>query len=192
MAPEVYKWTVTWSGNLGSLPAYNIHHIQIDTLSLTDMNNVNVALKNFYDAMKAYIPSSVNVTVGSSVVQVSGGPPTIIPVAPLTLNGTDTSGNEPPQCAVVISWRSSLATREGRGRTFFGPVGAAGSTNFGVPQFVFSTLLQTKATALISDLAALTPPAQKVIWGPSAGAHVVGSALVRGGSFHTQRRRAVK
>jgi len=192
MSVNTCKWVVTWSGNLGSLPAYNIHYIQVDTLSTTDLNNVNVALKNMYDAVKAYIPSSVNVTVGSSVIQVTGGAPAILPVAPLSLNGTDTSGNQPPQCAVVISWRSTLATREGRGRTFFGPVGNAGATQFGVPSSVFSTLLQTKATALISDLAALATPAQKVIYHLGGTPHVVTSALVRGGSFHTQRRRAVK
>jgi hypothetical protein len=118
-------------------------------------------------------------------------PPTVLAVPPQTVTGTDFSGYCPPQCAVVVSWKTILASRSGRGRSYMGPIGRAGETTNGTPTPAFATALQTAANTLISDLTAL--PAAKVLYNEQTKAWAgVTSAVVRGGSFHTQRRRAVK
>lgn len=187
----ITKISVAIAGGAGSPPDYNVHYITSpDQLPAT----ITAALgkfHDFYDAVKAYFPNGQSFTIGSQLLNMETTPPTVLPIAPVSVSGTDFSGYCPPQCAVVVSWKTLSASRSGRGRSYIGPIGRAGETTNGTPTPAFATALQTAATALIAGLSSVS--CQKVLYNESTRAFIgVASAVVRGGSFHTQRRRAVK
>mgnify|MGYP001054204639 CR=1 FL=1 len=188
---RISKITVAINGGAGSPPDYNVHFVSTADQLPATMTAVLTQFKNFYDAVKAWFPNGQIFTIGAQVLDMETTPPTVLAVPPQTVTGTDFSGYCPPQCAVVVSWKTILASRSGRGRSYIGPVGRAGETTNGTPTPAFATALQTAANGLISGL---TPvPAAKVLYNPATAAFAgVTSAVVRGGSFHTQRRRAVK
>jgi hypothetical protein len=188
---NVTKIVVSLTGGLGSPPDYNIHYVTTATQTETVLTPVVTQFKNFYDAIKAYYPNGTIITVGASVLDMEVTPPVFLPVPPQTVNGTDSSGFCPPQCAVVVSWRTLTASRGGRGRSYIGPVGRAAETTNGTPMPAFVTALQTAANALITGLTSVS--ASKVIYNETTKSQIgVTGAIVRGGTFHTQRRRAVK
>lgn len=187
----ITKITVAINGGAGSPPDYNVHYVTSSDQLPATLTTVLGKFHDFYDAVKAWFPNGQVFTIGAQVLNMETTPPTVLAVPPVTVNGTDFSGYCPPQCAVVVSWKTILASRSGRGRSFMGPVGRAGETTNGTPTPAFVTALQTAANTLISSLEPL--PAAKVLYNETTKAWAgVTSAVVRGGSFHTQRRRALK
>lgn len=72
----------------------------------------------------------------------------------------------PLAIAQVVTWRTSLNTRSGRGRTFLGPVAKGTLQDNGTPLESTRAQLQTAADALISGSEGLTNGALGV-WSPT-------------------------
>lgn len=88
-------------------------------------------------------------TVGSVVTHHQTGQPTSY-VAATPLNSTPTSGTITAyQLACVISWKTGLAGRSYRGRSFIGPLRSA-ATSMPFIAGAFVTAAQNAATALIA------------------------------------------
>jgi hypothetical protein len=193
MALRILKVVNTITGSPGSPPDYNVMHF-IDVAATTASAQAIVqVVADFYTAIKAYYGGGVIVTAGATVYQDPPGFNLLVPTAPVAVSGTDLSGYTAPQLAVVVSWRTMLATRTGRGRTFLGPLGRASETTNGTPTPAMVTTMQTAANNLIANTNALSGGASYVVYSPKLGTQqLITSALVRGGTFHTQRRRAVK
>lgn len=186
------KVVVQITGGSGSPPDYNLHWLTANIDDLANIQNGVDYLGVFYDAIKAWYPFGTHISVGSQVVEYANDPHKELAVTPVTVNGTDSSGFCPPQCAVVVSWQTATAQRWGRGRSYIGPVGRAGETTNGTPTPAFVTALQDAASTLVNDLS--VAGCGKAIFnpvGPNSISEVI-RGVVRGGSFHTQRRRAVK
>jgi hypothetical protein len=192
MALRILKVVNTITGSPGSPPDYNVMHVIDVAASTPSAQAIVQAIANFYTAIKAYYGGGVHILCGSTVYQDPPGFNLLVPTAPVDVAGTDLSGYAAPQLSVVVSWRTMLATRSGRGRTFLGPLGRAAETTNGTPTPSMVTTMQTAATTLISDISALSGGATFVVYSPKLGTQQqITSALVRGGSFHTQRRRAL-
>jgi hypothetical protein len=185
------KVVIQISGGLGSPPDYNILHLAGAADDATAAQNAVNYLGTYYNAFKSWMPNGQIVTVGSQVLELSTGAPHDIAVTPVSVAGTDFSGFTPPQCAVVVSWKTHTATRKGRGRSFLGPIGRAGCTTNGTPLPAMVTAMQTAASTLINDLSVGGFPLVVLNAATPTAALEVVSAVVRGASFHTQRRRAL-
>lgn len=192
MAGRVLKIVNAITGSPGSPPDYNVMHVNDATGTLASAQAIVQSIADFYTAFKAYYGGGVHVTAGATVYQDPPGFNLLVGTAPVDVAGTDLSGYAAPQLAVVVSWRTILATRTGRGRTFLGPLGRAAETTNGTPTPSMVTTMQTAATALIANISAQAGSPRLVVYSPKLGTQQeVTSALVRGGTFHTQRRRAV-
>jgi hypothetical protein len=186
------KVVVSIGGGLGSPPDYNIIHLAGPADDDTAAQNAVNYLGVFYDAFKSWMPNGQICTVGSQVLELYTGAPHELGVTPVNVGGTDFSGFTPPQCAVVMSWGTTTATRKGRGRSFLGPIGRVGCTTNGTPLPAMVTAMQNAANTLLGDLSVGGFP--MVILNetnPTAALEVV-RAVCRGASFHTQRRRALR
>lgn len=103
--------------------------------------------------------------------------------------GTATGSMLPPQCAVVVSTRSAIATRGGRGRMFW-PAPAASTLNAGRFDLTARSTLATAAGSALDSL--ITAGETPVIWSRAKLATTPINAVDVGDVFDTQRRRRDK
>ena len=151
---RISKITVAINGGAGSPPDYNVHFVSTADQLPATMTAVLTQFKNFYDAVKAWFPNGQIFTIGAQVLDMETTPPTVLAVPPQTVTGTDFSGYCPPQCAVVVSWKTILASRSGRGRSYIGPVGRAGETTNGTPTPAFGSSNSSEWSDLWTDAGA--------------------------------------
>jgi len=193
MADVTIRYTCKLSGGFGSGPYYNVHYVKSTDPTSTHLIAQVTALKNFYDAIKAWYPIGITVTCADTAISWSDPIPALVSVPAQSVTGTDGSGYLSPQLALTVSWKTPFATRHSRGRSFIGPLGQAASTSSGTPVAAFTTALQTAANALIVNLAAAgTGASKQIVSTRLATQFPVTNAVVRSGSFHTQRRRALR
>jgi len=106
-----------------------------------------------------------------------------------SLEVTDTKPAAPPQVAVVISWKTALAGRSFRGRTYIGPVCSELSTSEGVILEAGRSGLDNEAEALLLALRGLTVSMPLVVWSRKLNSFEHVTAHSVGPYFDTQRRR---
>ena len=109
-------------GNL----AVNTWHVAPDTAGWLGADTTAIAntfigyLKTFYDAVNAAGVYGGQ-TIGGVVVEYEyGEDPKYVPATPQIATDTGTGALYPPQLAAVVSWRTALAGRSFRGRTYLG------------------------------------------------------------------------
>jgi hypothetical protein len=125
-------------------------------------------LTAFYNTMAAAYPGGVTFQVGQ-IINLSTTPVTYVPfdATPFDISTSGAIGDA--RQAATITWRSAVATRRGRGRTFVGPVyGSAVSTSTGQWRADFQTLLSDAANNLLS--AATTNEAPLLVYSRRANA----------------------
>jgi hypothetical protein len=117
-------------------------------------NDCITRLKAFYEDIISNGVIVADWTIGSSVLEVqSGQDPEFIAATPVQTTQTQAGGYLPAQLAGVIGWRTALAGRRFRGRTFLGPLVTYALSGTGFTTACVSTV-NTAAAALISGLAA--------------------------------------
>lgn len=102
-------------------PAVNVWHARMDDGTMTDPGPILDALKTFYTSLSTYFAGGTVISFPESVVNVETSEevtPATVP-ADITVTG---SSKAPPGDSVVVSWKTSLRARRGRGRTFLGPL----------------------------------------------------------------------
>jgi len=178
-------------------PGYNVMYLQSaapNDAALIDQAN---AIQAFYTACAGIYTNGTIITVAESIVESPDTDKILRPVGQDTVAGTSTNSPLPPQLAVCVSWRTNVAARWGRGRTFLGPLQTAVSDTVGTVLGSTLTVIRTAAADLITDLAALTPTCtlavHHVIRGgverpPNDFTAVVSSSV--DARIDTQRRRA--
>jgi hypothetical protein len=177
----------------GTNAVVNTWHIRtagaLTNAEATALMNV---FKTFWDAIAAYRVPPTSVTTGARILHgdtanwvkpigkpgkpgyVKGywtSPPVIIAgTSSTSITGTG-SGGLPPQLASVISWRTFLSGRTGRGRTYIGNLGGS-AMNGAVIAAAYVAAVNTASANLISGVAAV-PVASGVcgltIWSPTTG-----------------------
>ncbi len=153
-APYRYRILVT---NTSPSPggAANIFHVSND-VPLSDANVTSILnhLKTFYTAVGTYVYGAFS--IGPRVLEYtpSGIAPRIVPVA--AVGQTNVSSTpQPPQLAAVMSWRTALAGRSFRGRTFLGPLNLAALSS-GALVGAFYSAANTAAATLITNVKTVT------------------------------------
>lgn len=153
MAVTIYCG-LTWTGS-GS-PGLNVFNIapQGGASAVTAANEAIGDLATFYTSLASLYAAGSSVTVGDRVIDNDVIPPEYVAatsqVVALGTPGPDTA----PALQICVTWRSSLATRAGRGRTFIGPlndtvVGSDGTVNTSI----VSTVQSAADTLIAASLA---------------------------------------
>lgn len=81
-------------------------------------------VRAFYEDVQALFPTNSTFAWDGSVTELGTATPALLPSAtPWSLAGSGAASSYAPAPAMVcVTWKSSLATRRGRGRTFLGPL----------------------------------------------------------------------
>jgi hypothetical protein len=195
MALEVYEVVCRGSGGVGSGPYVNVYHVHtVDTAINTA--SVATAFKNFYTAIATIYPTTITWSVPDKITHLVD-PPDILPVSSTAVPGSSGATSDPPQIAMVVTWRTAFAGRSFRGRTYLGPLHSA-STAGGSFGSSMHDPVQTAATALIAAILGIPGHFMSVLSRfhdkekrPVPIPFAIGSATVRTTAY-TQRRRQIR
>jgi hypothetical protein len=100
----------------------NVFHFQVTTPELDGAQASVDALETFYDSIKGVYTSTTTITIGSVVATVGETPNRFVDgVTPAVVNGTGATDAQPNNSAALITWRTGLAGRSRRGRSYLGP-----------------------------------------------------------------------
>lgn len=125
----IYEFTNTT--NLGTVKFVNVMHFKKVDGSLADLTAINAVVgkikSQFYDQWSSYYPAGVQFICGQKVMAFEDTSPASKFFVPSTsvLSIGGTGSGLPGQLAVCMRWISDLPTRQGRGRTFCGPLNSA-------------------------------------------------------------------
>lgn len=144
----IYKIPVTIEGAGLPSPAMNIFHVSADgTLNLQEAVD---ALETFYTAIKSLYSSAHTISAGTGIIADPYGDPTYSDATPWSMTGPGSGNRQPVLLSVVVGWRTGVATRSGRGRTFLGPF-TAGSDSDGTPSAEMIGQIRDAADDLVAD-----------------------------------------
>lgn len=108
------------------------------------------ALETFYNSLKAYIPTGYSIRLGEGMIKNPGPGATYVNDDVHIVTATGTGNRLSPLLAVCISWRTTSATRSGRGRTFVGPLIEGTNEANGTPSAAVITGVKNAASALVT------------------------------------------
>lgn len=122
----VYRCTVKSTFPIGSTRGTNTWTVR--TVGTggdeTDVQTLMGVVRDFYVDMASSTPSDFTWSWDGTSQELGTEEPTLLPVADTwSVTGTDASEYGAASNMAVVTWRTSLATRRGRGRTFIGPIG---------------------------------------------------------------------
>lgn len=145
---------VRWNGP--GTPGVNIWHFR--TVSALNELGAQVwqvgyalsTIKKFYDDTAGLRPASVVHTIGEDLVDVETDE--IVPgVAVATSVGAMGEAYAPQSLQMCVNWRTSLAARRGRGRTFLGPLHNTVMDGDGSPTAVALNTIRAAADAVVDS-----------------------------------------
>jgi len=153
-------------------PGMNIWHARIGDVDPTFPDDVDVVsewLHTFYGEIAGVYPSGTTISQSGEYVEVgTSTPQTIAEGAGWSVAATGGADPMPAANALMVSWRTSLATRRGRGRTFLGPLVRTLAEPNGTPEEGNRSLVQAKVNALVATSAAATPGGKALgVWSPA-------------------------
>lgn len=146
-----YPVALAWTGS-GS-PGVNVWHFRsednADPLE-TDVQEIIDGIETFYTAVKGVFPADLVVTGPDEAIKDPYGAPEYREVDGFTVQGTGTQGYAPLASAIVAGWRTTSATRSGRGRTFLGPLALYCVDADGTPKSDVLAIVRNAAAALVA------------------------------------------
>lgn len=176
----VYKLPVNLTFPIGSKRGVNTWHFRSTTVPAPGPLPIPDAIKAFYNAIKVIFPGSTTISFDGVLTEVGTPTPTVIGnVTPWSVTGGATNDDYPAAgVGLCVGWRSSLATRRGRGRTFLAPVSRVTFDSVGTILDTQLATIKTAATALCSTSLADGNGAV-VVWSPTdnTGRDVIGSKV---------------
>jgi hypothetical protein len=136
-------------------PGANIWHIRTATpalsTELTEANTLIGYIRTFYNYNVAHFPATTVISLGTVTEEETSRE--ITPTM-ATVTGVGT-GSAPQLLAVVVTWRTTVASRRGRGRTFLGPLATADMQNDGTPSSTLMTDVNSSAASLVTSSLAM-------------------------------------
>lgn len=149
----LYRYPVTLNYAIGSKKGVNTWHLRTGVPLIPGTPTLGTIIQNFYTGIKSLIPSDMTAQFEGVITEVGVEEPSVVPAVPTwSVAGTGTAGQYGSAgVGLCVGWRSTLATRRGRGRTFISPValvvvnspdGTINDTNLGAAR--------TAAGALVS------------------------------------------
>lgn len=115
---------LSWSG-MGS-PGVNVWHFRQDGEPLnTSVQEVIDALQTFYTSCLGLYSNDAVISMPNEVIKDPYGSPEYEAVEGWSTTGQGGGAKAPAATALTVTWRTTSATRSGRGRTFLSPITAA-------------------------------------------------------------------
>lgn len=141
---------LTWTGASGS-PGVNVWHIRTTggPGPSDDLEEMTQALFAFYNGIKAVFPNALSIRWAGEASGVGDDTGDTATSPGWTVTGTGDTGFLPPANSLIASWRTSGGGRQGRGRTFLGPLGNGANEANGTPTEGTRTLIETAQADLI-------------------------------------------
>lgn len=100
----------------------NVFHFSNDNVGPDSFGSVaTTLLSGFYSTMETVFPTESTFGVGQ-IIDLSTNPPTYVPFDATPFDVTCSGSRGDARQAATITWRSTVATRSGRGRSFIGPL----------------------------------------------------------------------
>jgi hypothetical protein len=106
--------------------------------------------------------------------------------------GTSSAETLPPQCSLVLTLRTALQNRSGRGRIYVPFRGAALSTTLGTATSTIPNLASDKLAAYMDSMHAITPALHSIVVSPTTSSFQPITAVDNDLVVDTQRRRRNK
>lgn len=148
----IYRMTVRWTFPIGSQGGTSTWHVRTTSAPVGGTPSIATAIKNFYTGISGILQSTTTLNWDGTLAQVDAAEPAVVQAsAGWTVSGANTGGSYGPAgVGMVVGWRSGIATKSGRGRTFLAPLTAAVLSGDGTPQDANVTQVRTAANALVS------------------------------------------
>jgi len=149
----------------------NVWHIRTGG-GLNEDGAANTAigwLEDFYNLIAPLTPTTCSFSFEGTAVEIAVEEPTMLEgLDTWTTSGTSANDYLPPANCIVVGWRTSLATRSGRGRTFLGPFANNVSDATGTPSSGALSTIRGAADALVSASTGADPEGVAVaVWSPT-------------------------
>lgn len=177
----VYRMTVKLTFPNGANGGTNTWHVRTTSTPVPPAPTPTAMIKTFYTSIANLFPTSYQISWDGILSEVGNPAPAVVPpMTAWTVPGTGGVGNYGPAgVGFNVCWRSTLATRRGRGRTFVSPILAAAFDSAGTIADSNLAAIRTAANALVSSSLADGNGAVSV-WSPSDNlGRDVASASVR-------------
>lgn len=150
----LYRAVVRLGFAIGSGAGTNTWHLRTlaEDPDGTDVAGLMDLVKTFYDAAGDQVPSAYTWTWDGTVQQIATQEPHVVATStPWTVLGNAAGGYTGAPSMSVVTWRTELATRSGRGRTFIGPLAALAVETNGTLSPTGLAQLRNGATNLINS-----------------------------------------
>jgi len=132
-------------------PAFNVLHVRTVSSARDELLGALGAIEQFYDDVSEIYRPDTTVTIGEGMIKDPLGSPEYVNDSRRVVTGTGGGGTTPTLIALVVSWRTSSASRSGHGRTFLGPVQlSAVDAVDGTPTQAILTTVGNAADELVS------------------------------------------
>jgi len=107
----------------------NVFHASLDGSNDTSDVNVFISdLGDFYTALAGMYTGDSTINVGGVVATVGEDPNYFVPATTVSVDCNGSNTAQPNNSAAIVTWRTGLAGRSYRGRTYLGPF-ANGTTD---------------------------------------------------------------
>jgi hypothetical protein len=153
----IYRMPVLIQGPAAGGPYINVWHFRVSSTPVVDgsLNTVTGQIRAFYQALTQTVPNvgpilapNMNVTA-EFATNVETQEQFAVSWTPLS---TGTFGTwAPTRLAMAVQWKTSIAARRARGRTFVGPLQNAVVDTLGTPKAPVVTALKAAADALVNS-----------------------------------------
>lgn len=146
-----FKVPVRIEGPMLPGPAFNIFHIrnQVGEEENDAIDQFLIDIEAFYDSLERMYPQSLSFILGEGIIRDPYGAPTYMADRTKTVSLGAAAAPAAAFQALTVSWRTTSATRSGRGRTFLGPVGRDLTEGNGTPDSICVSEARAAAVALV-------------------------------------------
>jgi hypothetical protein len=138
---------------VGSKIGVNTWHIRKDTPAIPGALSIVTLIKNWYTGIAAEMfPTDMKADYDGTLTEVNTDTPALVGgITPFTVTGSQTANSYGPAgVGFCVGWKSSLASRQGRGRTFVSPISLGGFAADGTITDTRLANVKTATTALVN------------------------------------------
>lgn len=152
----IYRVPVRIEYPQGGGPGYNVFHVRTVSNARDELEDALDSIELFYTAIRSHFASGTKHIIGEGMIRDPLGSPEYVNDSSRTRLGEGAVSVAPSLLAVTVSWKTSSATRSGRGRTFVGPfTNDAMQATDGTPSAALMSSLRSAANNLVSDSSGL-------------------------------------
>lgn len=142
---------IRWTEATGS-PGVNVFHARADSLDAfnADFGALSAILEDFYTAIRPLYYVGVTISCAGEAQGVGDDTGSTYLFDPWTMTGSGNQGYLPPADCMLVQWSAQTGGRNGRGRSFLGPLDLAVAETNGTPVEADRESVQDAIDALIT------------------------------------------